>query len=44
MQIIALVLAGFVVALAVASVRSRRNIRSCCNVPAARDLRMRDLP
>lgn len=42
MELLALLVAGFAVALAVASIRARRNLRSCCSVDAANDLRMRD--
>ena len=42
MQVLAVLVAGFVVALAVSAVRSRRSIRSCCGTTAANDLRMRD--
>lgn len=42
MEIVAVAVAAFVVALAIASVRARRNLRNCCSVDAASDLRMRD--
>jgi hypothetical protein len=42
MEIVAVLVAGFVLALAVASLRARRNLRNCCSVDAASDLRMRD--
>ena len=42
MQVLAVLVASFVVALAISAVRSRRSIRSCCGTTAANDLRMRD--
>lgn len=42
MELLAILIAAFVVALAVSSIRARRNIRSCCTSDAASDLRMRD--
>lgn len=42
MQVLALLVAGFAVALVVGAVQARRNIRSCCGRDAACDLRMRD--
>lgn len=42
MQMLALAMMAFAIALAVAAVRNRRNIRSCCARDASCDLRMRD--